>query len=123
MGREVVLQAWGCFFILHLEVGTTVLTQGTVAHPCPANVPQSTARQLTPGAVAVLRLNTAPPDHKPAPVLQSSRSSLQLQSNDANRQVLARISEAFIIGPSWLVATCLVVEQLPTNAVRHPLVA
>lgn len=58
-----------------------------------------------------------------ARALQSSHSSLQLQPNDANRQVLASISEAFIIGPSWLVVTCLVVEQLPTNAVRHPLVA
>lgn len=45
--------------------------------------------------------------------LQSSHSSLQLQLNDVNMQVLASISGAFIIGPSWLVVTCLVVEQLP----------
>lgn len=63
------------------------------------------------------------PDHEPARVLHSSHSSLQLQPNDVNRQVLASISEAFIIGPSWLVVTRLVVEQLPSNAVRHPLVA
>lgn len=65
----------------------------------------------------------APPNHEPARALQSSHSSLQFQSDDMNRQVLASVSEVFIIGPSWLVVTCLVVEQLPTNAVRHPLVA
>lgn len=63
------------------------------------------------------------PDHEPARVLLSSHSSPQLQPNNANRQVLASIGEAFIIGPSWLVVTRLVVEQLPSNAVRHPLVA
>lgn len=57
------------------------------------------------------------------PVLHGSHSSLQLQPYTANRQVLASISEAFIIGPSWLVVTRLAVEQLSSNAVRHPLVA
>lgn len=63
------------------------------------------------------------PDHEPARVLHSGHSSLQLQPYNANRQVLASICEAFIIGPSWLVVTRLVVEQLPSNAVRHPVVA
>lgn len=97
---------------------------GTEAHPCPAtHIPGQ--RHPALDVLAVLQPHTAHslPDHEPARVLHSSHSSLQLQPNNANRQVLASISEAFIIGPSWLVVTCLVVEQLPSNAVRHPLVA
>lgn len=82
-------------------------------------------RQPMLDVLAVLQPHTthSPPAHEPARLLHSSHSSLQLRPNNANRQVLASISEAFIIGPSWLVVTCLVVEQLPSNAVRHPLVA
>lgn len=92
---------------------------GTEAHPCPANTSQS---RDTPCSMCWLCFSCTP-NHEPARVLHSSHSSPQLQPNNANRQVLASISEAFIIGPSWLVVTRLVVEQLPSNAVRHPLVA
>lgn len=119
-----MLQPWGCLLILHLGAqATDSADAGHWGSSMPSeHIPEAeTLRARCAGCASAA--HHALPDHEPALVLHSSHSSLQLQPNNGNRQVLASISEAFIIGPSWLVVTRLVVEQLPSNAVRHPLVA
>lgn len=121
MAREMVLQPWGCLLILHLGSQATA-SAGHRGSSMPSKHPRAeTLGARCAGCASAA--HHALPDHEPARVLHGSHSSLQLQPYNANRQVLASISEAFIIGPSWLVVTRLVVEQLPSNAVRHPLVA
>lgn len=120
----MVRQPWGCFLIP--DLGPRATDGANIEHSGSSvpskHIPEH--RHPTLDTVAVLQLNTMHHLTMSLPARCAEQSPISSTSvDDTNRQVLASISKTFIIGPSWLVVTCLVVEQLPTNAVRHPPVA